>query len=324
MAKLFDFLDLQGNTGAWDFAGAAAQGVQQGMKSGADMAANDYGTLAKFEELALKKKQLEKKDEKDPLDVMKKIQELNTMPIKASEDDYRVAATEMFGEEFQGKELSKIDMDKLGERALQIANASIPEPDIENPLPYIQARLLRTGLRSDAEEKELAAIRQQEREWMRQEHQDKKQARQFDFQAEENRKSQEQMAERLGIKLSHVTKEKEKDRGVRRKERDEALAQTRGKELDVFVGSTGAGKIKKNDKAARDLLSRLQAIREADPDVFKQKAAQYQELLNSPAVKRIRDGAKSAPQSKVTGPADKKKARVRFIKENGIMKKVVD
>ena len=112
---LFDFLDLQGNTWAWDAAGAAGQNLQQGMKSGADMAAQDYATLIAMEDLAIKKAESERKlKEEDFLKTFKTLkgyQESNIMPEEVTPDDQNQAFKEILGdkyESFKGKKWSEI------------------------------------------------------------------------------------------------------------------------------------------------------------------------------------------------------------------------
>lgn len=299
---LFDFLDLQGNTGAWDAAGAAAQGVQGGMEKGANMAAQDYGVLAKFDELGLKRKAAGEK-EKDPynLGLLKDVQEINTMPIVPNAEDERIAAIEILGSEEainSGKEVSLDDLNAIEQRKMQIANASLPDLTLDNPLPWLQARLARTGLRSDAEEKELAAIRSEKRDHRRMDHADKKQATQISATAAENRKAQEEMAARLGLTLKVKKDIHGANLGQRQKEKAVATAEARAKELQRYIDNTGKNSIMQDQTRAREFLTKLAAIGQADRETYNTALITHGEILKSKNVVQQINSARAVKDNK--------------------------
>lgn len=318
MANPFDFLDLQGNTGAWEAAGSAAQGVQQGQKAGADMAARDYQTLAQWEEMALRKKGPEK-DAKYYLELVQAAQAANTTPVQFNDDDLKIAASEVLGERFEkGAQLSEADAMAIEQRAMQVANASIPELDVRNPLPWLQARISRSGLRSDAEEKAIAGERAERLNILRQDRSDQRQANQLRHDSEKTEKTLGETARRLEMKLYQDRSIHRDKLSQRQAEQRRATAEKRKKELDSFIASTGKGKIQNKEKAAKEFLSKLKALKDVDADIFNQAVEQHRSILDSDAVRKIR-------MKQVSGNAPTKVEKIgktRFINDNGVIRKV--
>lgn len=204
---LFDFLDLNGETGAWDTLSQTTQGVMQGRRQGYEDAMNREVALQKIiqgqQDYKIKSLELENKLRRQPIDDLLLMQKVNIPTSEPTEDHYLKAGQEIFGEDRslwpKGEEVTPGMKAAVQAKAAALAKAETPPMN-----PYDMENWLRANSEnviSDLANERIKAREQMDVLLMKEANKDRRTKELFDFRDDQKTKDQ-----------NFKTKEKSKDR----------------------------------------------------------------------------------------------------------------
>jgi len=149
---LFDFLDLEGNTGAWGIAGEAAKGYTEGREAGTKRTYEEEAMLNQAMEsdqkIGMNAFNMEQKRRQAPLEDLVLQQKVNLATPAETKEDFDQAFEEIYPDGGP-KSLSQGAKDLIIRRAKEIARARVPKLDINNPEEWNQ--YAQDNVRSDAQ-----------------------------------------------------------------------------------------------------------------------------------------------------------------------------
>lgn len=219
---LFDFLDLEGNTGAWDMASAGANAGAAAAQRDIELRDKLDAASAQDRKLAMDALELQRKAEIVPLEKLQLMQKINVNPAglnpEPTEEDLMAAKQEIAGD---AKSLTEDQFQQAQVKAKEIAAARAVKFD-PNDIPGFVNAVSKVGItpENQAEVEKYSAsnlMRMQVEQLKAQAAAEKMQKMMEHGQNLADQRSRD-MFKALGIKIQNENKNRNIDRGIRENE----------------------------------------------------------------------------------------------------------